>query len=186
MEYEHTHNTAELTIELTRDALGHIDGDLARAYEPHRTYGNPLADSIVGQPHNWDKNLVPANTVRAIRAHDELAEGVANVARAAIDALMAYSDGKADISGEGIIGLVETLASRFGVGASGERFVLENTDGEPVEREGDETRGVDIRYKDGRAIQVKTADSRRYNWGGKEETMVIWVEPGARWKMTEL
>jgi hypothetical protein len=179
-------NDAPDVNDVTNDALNIAERE-ARADEDV-AYGNPLADPTHGMSQNWDKHLIRENAVAAIKSMDSVAEGVAKVSEGAIQEMYDRNPEMAGLAPFQIVGVYKTVAARFGLGAAGERYfegVLEAR-GETVKEahDGDENAGIDIRTGEA-TYQVKTADSKRYDWNAKEADHLIWVKPGDGWTKLE-
>lgn len=172
--------------DVTNDALNIAEREACA--EEDVAYGNPLADPTHGMSQNWDKHLVPENAVSEIKAAETVAEGVARVAEYGVQEMYDRNPEMAGLAPFQIVGVYKTVAARFGLGAAGERYfegVLEAR-GETVKEahDGDENAGIDIRT-DEATYQIKTADSKRYNWDAKEADHLIWVKPGDGWTRLE-
>jgi len=164
-----------------RDALSVMS--MRDEYNPNKMYANPAKSYKFGMSYNWHNNLVPDNVVDFITSHETVAAGVA---RAAHETLLNtlnhryFESVEYDEQDERdwLIGIVQELAGRDGLGAFGEIWARENVDLEGVAmtpQADDENKGIDIRTTES-TYQVKTGDSFKSHWEKKEAEHLIWVK----------
>jgi hypothetical protein len=174
-------------MELTRKTLEVLG---VEEYNEKARYPNPLKNAKDGKSYNWDSatsGFIPANTVNFILSSDSIPKGIAQVAKSSIQKFEEYTDGPRVAEYE-LIGLVEELSFRFGLGACAEKVAKETliSNGANVQEpeDGDENKSIDIRTETS-LNQVKLADSPRSDWKEPKDNIksdcerdknILWVK----------
>lgn len=178
------------TNELTREVLAFFPEIDANSYDSEEIYCNPL-ESKHGKHNNWanaSSGFLPKNTTEKIKESDTIAQGIAQVCKVGMNEFVKYS-GKVPTNGH-IVGLIEKVIIRFGIGAKAERMIenkLENQMNvqKNPSKPNDENNGVDIRT-DNMLIQSKFGADFKYSWDSPKvqekgkESVLLWVKPNGK------
>jgi hypothetical protein len=165
----------------TREALR--IANMLDEYHENKLYSNPAKNSKFSMHYNWHNNLVPENVVDLIASHETVAAGVLRAAYETLENTLehryfsdvVYDDDDVD---DWLIGIVQELSRRDGLGAFSEIWARLNADieGEVVAPyPSDEDKGIDIRTTE-TTYQVKSGESYKSNWEKKEADHLIWVK----------